>query len=81
MSLTATEKKEIETIVRKEIKTFLDSNTIKQFEDRLIDTISKEIKRGKLEDATKDIVIRIFREFYQFMWVQRGYWEPRLKHA
>jgi len=81
MSLTSTEKKEIETIVRKEIKDFLGSNTMKQFEDKLIDTIAKEIKRGSLEGDIKDIVIKIFREFYQFMWTQRGYWEPRLKSA
>lgn len=81
MSLTATDKKEIESIARKEIRDFLQSSTIKQFEDRLIDLIAKEIKRGKLENETKDIVIRVFREFYQFMWMQRGYWEPRLKNA
>lgn len=54
---------------------------MKQFEDKLIDTIAKEIKRGSLEGDIKDIVIKIFREFYQFMWTQRGYWEPRLKSA
>lgn len=81
MPFSNTEKKEIESLVKKEIKDFLQSNTIKQFEDKLIDTIAKEIRRGKLEDETKDIVVRVFREFYQFMWTQRGYWEPRLKHA
>jgi len=25
--------------------------------------------------------IKVFREFYNFMWTQRGYWEPRLKNA
>lgn len=81
MALTNSDVKEIEVLIRKEMKSFLESNTIKQFEDRLIDTITKEIKRGKLEGDIKDIVIKIFREFYQFMWTQRGYWEPRLKNA
>ena len=81
MALTNSEIKEVEVSIRKEMKSFLESNTIKQFEDRLIDTITKEIKRGKLEGDIKDIVIKIFREFYQFMWTQRGYWEPRLKNA
>ena len=81
MALTNSEIKEVEVLIRKEMKSFLESNTIKQFEDRLIDTITKEIKRGKLEGDIKDIVIKIFREFYQFMWTQRGYWEPRLKNA
>jgi hypothetical protein len=81
MALTNTEKKEIEVIIRKEIRSFMDNNTIKQFEDKLLDRISKEIKRGKLEDDVKDITLRMFREFYQFMWMNRGYWEPRLKNA
>jgi hypothetical protein len=81
MALTATEKKEIETMIRKEIKSFMENNTIKQFEDKLLDRISKEIKRGKLEGDVKDITLRMFREFYQFMWMNRSYWEPRLKNA
>ena len=81
MALSNSDIKEIEVLIRKEIKSFMDANTIKQFEDKLIDTIAKEMRRGKLEGDVKDIVIKIFREFYQFMWTQRGYWEPRLKNA
>jgi hypothetical protein len=81
MALTSSEKNEIEVLIRKEIKKFMDNNTVKQFEDKLMDKISKEIKRGKLEGDIKDITLRMFREFYQFMWMNRGYWEPRLKNA
>jgi hypothetical protein len=81
MALTSAEKNEIEVIVRKEIKSFMGNNTIKQFEDKLMDRIQKEIKRGKLEGDIKDITLRMFREFYQFMWMNRSYWEPRLKNA
>jgi len=81
MALTNSETKEIEVLIRKEIKSFMNSNTIKQFEDKLIDRISKDIKRGKLEGDVKDITLRMFREFYQFMWMNRSYWEPRLKNA
>jgi hypothetical protein len=81
MALTATEKKEIEVIIRKEIKDFMGNNTLKQFEDKLMDMVSKEITRGKINGEIKDIVVKIFREFYQFMWTQRSYWEPRLKNA
>ena len=81
MAFTDSDKKQIETIVRKEIKDFMGSNTIKQFEDKLLDMVAKEIKRGKLEGDVKDIVVKIFREFYNFMWTLRGYWEPKLKNA
>jgi hypothetical protein len=81
MALTSSEVKEIEVMMRKEIKSFMDSNTLKQFEDKLIDKISKELKRGKLEGDVKDITLKMFREFYHFMWMNRSYWEPRLKNA
>jgi hypothetical protein len=81
MALTNTDKKEIEILVRREIKDFMGSTTVKQYEDKLIDLISKEIKRGKLEGDIKDITLKMFREFYNFMWTQRSYWEPRLKNA
>jgi hypothetical protein len=81
MALTSSETKEIEVMIRKEIRNFMDNNTVKQIEDKLMDKISKEIKRGKLEGDIKDITLRMFREFYQFMWMNRSYWEPRLKNA
>jgi len=81
MALTNTEMREIETVIRKEIKNFLETNTIKQFEDKLLDRVHKEMKRGKLESEVKDIAVKMFREFYQFMWQNRSYWEPRLKNA
>ena len=81
MALTNSEMKEIEVVVRKEIRSFMDNNTIKQFEDKLMDKIQKEMKRGKLEGGIKEITLRMFREFYQFMWMNRSYWEPRLKNA
>ena len=81
MAFTESDKKQIETIVRKEIKDFLGSSTVKQYEEKLMDMLAKEIKRGKLEGDVKEVVIKVFREFYNFMWTQRGYWEPRLKNA
>ena len=81
MALTVTDKKEIETMIRKEIRSFMDNNPLKQFEEKLMDRISKEIKRGTLQGDVKDITLRMFREFYQFMWMNRSYWEPRLGNA
>lgn len=81
MALSSTEVKEIEVIVRKEIKDFLQTNTIKQFEDKMMDKIAKEIKRGKLSGDVKDLTLKMFREFYQFMWMNRSYWESRLKNV
>lgn len=81
MALTNSEIKEIERLIRKEIRDFMESSTISQYENKLMDKIQKEIKRGKLEGEIKEITVKMFREFYQFMWQNRSYWEPRLKNA
>jgi hypothetical protein len=81
MALSNTDKKDIEVMIRKEIKDFIGSSTIKQYEDKLIDILAIEMRRGKIHGEMKDVVVRVFREFYNFMWTQRGYWEPRLKSA
>ena len=79
MALTQSEKREIETLIRKEIKDFMGSNTAKQFEDKLIDRISKDINRGKLEKDIKDLIIKSFREFYTVMYQQRSFWESKFR--
>lgn len=81
MALSATDKREIETMIKREIKTFLDSNTLTQFENRMIDLIQKEIKRGKIQGDINEIVIKIMREFYNIMWTKRSFWEPQLKNV
>ncbi len=80
MALNQSEKKEIETLVRKEIKDFLSTNTAKQFEDKLVERISSEMKRGgKLDGQLKDLIIKSFREFYTIMYQQRSFWESKFK--
>lgn len=79
MALSAAEKKEIETLVRKEIKDFIGSNTLKQFEDKLLDMVIKDMKRGKTEKEIKDLVIKMFTEFYGMMYQQRSMWQGRLR--
>jgi site-specific recombinase XerD len=81
MALTSSEVKEIEVIVRKEIRSFMETNTVRQFEEKIMEKILKDMKRGKLEGEVKEIALKMFREFYQFMWMNRSYWEPRLKNA
>jgi len=54
---------------------------MKQFEEKMLELIIKELKRGKVGTEVRDIVVKIFSEFYQFMWMQRSYWEPRLKNV
>lgn len=81
MGLTATDKREIETLIKKEIKDFIGANTTRQFEDKVLDLVIKDLKRGKTEKEIKDLVIRLFTEFYGMMYQQRSMWQSRLRSA
>jgi hypothetical protein len=82
MALTSTDKKEIETLIRKEIKDFIGQNTIKQFETKMVDEIRKEMKRnGKLETDVKELVIKMLTEFYGFLYQQRSQWQSRTRNV
>jgi uncharacterized protein (UPF0335 family) len=81
MAFTETEKKEIETLVRKEIKDFIGTTTVKQFEDKLLNIVIQDMKRGKTEKEIKDLVIKMFTEFYGMMYQQRSMWQGRLRNA
>ena len=81
MAITEKEKREIETLIRKEIKDFVGTTTMKQYETKMIELLANEIKRGKITGDVKDIVIKLFREFYNVMWSQRSFWESKLKNA
>ena len=79
MAFNQSEKNEIEKIVKSEIKTFLDSQTIKQFENKMLDLIAKEIERGKLEKNVRELVVKSFKDFYEYLWMNRNTWESKLK--
>jgi uncharacterized protein YeeX (DUF496 family) len=79
--LTNSDKNEIESIVKKQIKSIIDASTAKQFEDRVVDLVIKDIQRGKSEKELKELIIKMFTEFYGMMYQQRSMWQSRLKNA
>ena len=50
-------------------------------EDKLLDIVIKDMKRGKSEKEIKDLVIKMFTEFYGMMYQQRSMWQGRLRNA
>jgi len=81
MALTQGDKTEIEKMIRKEIKDFMGSSTIKKFEDTLIDRIRKEIKSGNMRGDINELIVKIFTEFYYLMWQKRTQWVSNLKNV
>jgi hypothetical protein len=81
MSLTSSEKKEIEVLIRKEIKDFFDSSNAKQFEKKLLDKISSEINKGGLKKDVKELINKSFQEFFTVMYQQRNFWEQKFRNV
>lgn len=81
MALTQSDKNEIEKMIRKEIKDFMGTTTIKKFEDTLIDRIRKEIKNGNIRGDINEVIVKIFTEFYYLMWTKRNQWVSNLKNV
>jgi hypothetical protein len=81
MALTASDKKEIEVLIRKEIKDFFDSNTSKQFENKLMSKISQEMKRGGLRKDMKEVILKSFQEYFTVMYQQRNFWEQKFRNV
>ena len=79
MAISNTDKREIEVLVRKEIKDFLNANTLKQFENKIVDTIRDEVRRGKIQGDVNELVTKVMKEFYKIMWTRRSFWEPSLR--
>jgi hypothetical protein len=46
----------------------------------MIDRISKDVKRGKIEGNIKELILKSFREFYTIMYQQRHVWEGKFRN-
>jgi len=79
MAFTNTEIKEIEKITRREIKSFLESNTVKQLEEKMIDLLLKDIQRGKSEKEIKNMISKSMLNFYEYLWYNKSVWMDKVK--
>ena len=80
MALTPSEKKELELMIRKEIKDFLGEPTVKKFESSLVKKIGKELKSGELRPDFNEIFTNMMAEFYYTMWTRKNTWQSSLKN-
>lgn len=78
MSLTATDKKQIETIVKKEIKDFLDST---QAHRTVIDMVKKEMGTRDINQKVVDLSTKVVVELFKQLWQRKSFWEGPLKNV
>jgi len=76
MALSNDDKKEIEKIVQKEVKAFLDTT---KAHDIVIKVIQKELGTKKIDEKIVDLSTKVVVELFKTLWQRKGFWEASLK--
>lgn len=76
MSFTDSDKKQIETIVRKEVKEFLNTT---QAHNLVINIIQKELGVRKIDDRIIDLSTKVVIELFKTLWQRKSFWETAIK--
>jgi len=76
MALTDSDKTQIENIVRKEIKSFMDST---QAHTIVIKAIQDELGTKKIDDKIVDLSTKVVVELFKTLWQRKSFWESALK--
>ena len=78
MALTNTDKKDIEALVKREIKSFLDTT---QAHKIVIDVIQKEMGtrdiNGKVVELSTKVVVELFKQ----LWQRKSFWETAINRV
>ena len=78
MALTSTDKSEIQSIARKEMKAFLDTT---QAHNVVIKVIQKELGTTRINDKIVDLSTKVVVELFKTLWQRKGFWESSLKNV
>jgi hypothetical protein len=76
MALTDSDKTQIENIVKKEIKNFMDST---QAHKLVVKTIQDELGSKKIDDKIVDLSTKVVVELFKTLWQRKSFWESALK--
>lgn len=76
MALSSDDKKDVERIVKKEVKDFLDTT---QAHDIVIKIIQKELGTKKIDEKIVDLSTKVVVELFRTLWSRKSFWEGPLK--
>jgi hypothetical protein len=70
------ERREIEKIVKKEIKDFMDSTQAHRI---VVKAIQDELGTKKIDDKIVDLSTKVVVELFKTLWQRKSFWETALK--
>jgi len=78
MALTDTDKSQIQTIARKEIKDFMDSTNAQNVVLRII---QRELGGKRIDDKMVDLATKVVVELFKTLWQRKSFWETAIKNV
>lgn len=78
MALTDTDKKEIERIIKKEIKDFMDSTQANKI---VVKMIQDELGTKKIDEKIVDLSSKVVVELFKTLWLRKGFWDSAIKNV
>jgi len=78
MAFTDQDKKEIEKIVKNEIKSFLETT---QASKVVVKMIQDELGTKKIDDKIIDLSTKVVVELFKTLWQRKSFWESALKNV
>jgi hypothetical protein len=76
MALSNDDKKDIEKIVKKEIKDFMDTTKAHEI---VVKIIQKELGTKKIDEKIVDLSTKVVVELFKTLWQRKSFWESPLK--
>jgi hypothetical protein len=46
-----------------------------------MDKVADDLKKGKLRNEVKEVVMKSFQEYFTIMYQQRGFWEQKFRNV
>ena len=78
MALTQTDKNEVERIVRKEIKDFLNTTNAHK---TVVDMVKKEMGTRDINDKVVELSTKVVVELFKTLWQRKSFWEGAIKQV
>ena len=78
MAIDSSDRREMEAIARREMKSFLDST---QAHNVIIKAIQNELGTKKIDDKIVDLATKVVVELFKTLWQRKSFWESSLKNV
>jgi hypothetical protein len=76
MAFTDADKRQIETIARNEMKSFLETT---QAHNIVLRIIQKELGGKRIDDKMVDLASKVVVELFKTLWQRKSFWEGAIK--